>query len=207
MRKQEVMSERTLRACALVLLFSFSCGICCGARAETWSQRPFQYVAVDQGVRDVLREMATAVAVPIEISDAVRGQAHGRWAEMGAGEFLGRFARDYGLDWFYDGSLLSVSASSETATRLLPLHGVQVTALRSGLAAAGLLDTRFGLRDGPVPDIAMVSGPPRFVAIVQQSLDAVAAPQRPAVAAAPPASGGQHLTIYHGSQQPVVVTF
>lgn len=197
---------RNVRACAMSALFIFAFGIWSRAGAETWSQKPFQYVAVDQDVRDVLRELSTAASVPIEMSDAVRGQAHGRWSEMGAGEFLSRFAHDYGLDWYYDGSLLSVSASSETKTRLLSLHGVQVDALRSGLVSAGLLDERFGLRDGPVPDTAMVTGPPHFVAIVQQSVEAAAPTHLPTVAP-PAASAVERLTIYHGSQRPVVVTF
>lgn len=197
---------RNARACALSLLFMLGCSIWSDARAESWSQKPFQYVAVEQDVRDVLRELSVAASVPIEMSDAVRGQAHGRWSEMGAGEFLSRFAHDYGLDWYFDGSLLSVSASSETTTRLLPLHGVQIDRLRSGLVASGLLDGRFGLRDGPVPDTAMVTGPPRFVAMVQQSVEA-AAPSHPPPPTAPQAPAVEHLTIYHGSQRPVVVTF
>ncbi len=190
----------------LAVLFSMAAGVSVEARADIWSQKPFQYVAVDQDIRDVLRELSSAVSVPIELSDAVRGQAHGRWSEMDAGDFLSRFAHDYRLDWYYDGSLLSVSALSETATKLISLHGVQIGALRSGLVSAGLMDERFGLRDGPMPDTAVITGPPRFVSIVQQSLDAVVPPHPQATAAQVPAAA-QRLTIYHGSQRPVVVTF
>lgn len=204
MLMREGSTGRKVRACAVASVLWL--GAWSDAEAQAWSQKPFQYVAVEQDVRDVLHELSVAASVPIELSDAVRGQAHGRWSEMGAGEFLSRFAHDYGLDWYYDGSLLSVSASSETTTRLMPLHGMRVDTLRSGLVASGLLDERFGVRNGPVPDTAMVTGPPHFVAIVQQSVDAFAAP-RPSAETPPAASAAERLTIYHGSQRPVVVTF
>lgn len=200
------ITTRIVRACALAVLFGFGPGAGSGAWAQAWSQKPFQYVAVDQDVRGVLHELSVAASVPIEMSDAVRGQVHGRWSEMGAGEFLSRLAHDNGLEWYYDGSLLAVSAASENTTKLLPLHGIQVAALRSGLATTGLLDGRFGLRDGPISDTAMVTGPPRFIALVQQSLDA-APPPHPAGPATPGDTAVEHLTIYHGSQRPVVVTF
>lgn len=206
MQMRQRRRGRAVRACALAALFILAVAARSGARAD-WSHRPFQYVAVDQDIRDVLRELSSAVSVPIEMSDAVRGQAHGRWAQMDAVDFLGRLAHDYRLDWYYDGAMLSVSASSETATRLLPLHGMQLAALRAGLASAGLLDERFGLRDGPLPDTAMVTGPPRFVSIVQQTLEAASPPQRPGPQPAAPLPAGERLTIYHGSQRPVVVTF
>lgn len=171
-------------------------------RARPWSQQPFQYIALDQDIRDVLRELSAAVSVPVEMSDAVRGQARGRWDGPDAGHFLSRFAQDYGLDWYFDGSLLAVSAVSETATRVLPLHGVAMEPLRAGMASAGLLDSRFGLRAGPSPDTALVSGPPRFVSVVQQSIDAEQ-PAHETVRVAP----AERVTIFHGSQRPVVVTF
>lgn len=167
-----------------------------------WGRKSFQYVAVDQGLRDVLHELSAVAAVPIDVSDAVRGQVRGRWPEMPAREFLDQLARTYALEWYFDGSLLSVSASSEDATRLLPLHGVELERLRSGVETAGLMDQRFGLRAGPVAEVAVVSGPPHFIAMVQQSLDAISASDgaRPRQKLTPEAaSAEQRLVVFRGS--------
>lgn len=167
-----------------------------------WARRPFQYVAVDQGVRDVLRELsaAAAAAVPIDVSDAVRGQVRGRWPEMPAGEFLEQLARTYALECYFDGSMLAVSALSENQTRLLPLRGIELERLHDGLAAAGLMDERFGLRRGPMAEVALVSGPPRFIAMAQQALDAMVASDnarpRPKPAAEP---AEQRIAVFRGS--------
>lgn len=153
----------------------FWCGAAHAAVDEDWASKPFHYVAVDQNLRDVLRELSIAAAVPVKVSDLVSGQAHGRWPDTTMGELLGQLARTYALEWYFDGSLLSVSASSEDETRLVSLHGAGLEKLRAGLTAAGLLDARFTLRAGPAPDVALVSGPPRYLAVVQETLDAIVA--------------------------------
>ena len=136
------------------------------------------------------------------MSDAVHGQVRGRWPEMPAGEFLEQLARTYALDWYFDGSLLSVSASSENETKLLPLHGVKLEQLRDGLVTVGLMDQRFGLRAGPVAEVALVSGPPRFTAMVQQSLDVIAASDAASQRVRPapePVPAEQRLAVFRGS--------
>lgn len=189
-----------LIAATLMLVWCTAASAAAAAGPGNWVQKPFQYVAVDQGLRDVLHELSAAAAVPIEMSDAVRGQVRGRWPEMPAGEFLGELARTYALEWYFDGSLLSVSALSEDETRLLPLHGVELEQLREGLVAAGLMDQRFGLRTGPAAGVALVSGPPRFTAMVQQSLDAISASNsaRPRPVAEP-APEERRLAVFRGS--------
>lgn len=185
---------------AMTLILSWCVTASAATMSGNWARKPFQYIAVDQGLRDVLRELSAVAAVPIEVSEAVRGQVRGRWPEMPAGEFLDQLARTYALEWYFDGSLLSVSAMSEDETKLLPLHGVELERLRDGLASAGLMDLRFGLRAGPVAGVALVSGPPRFNAMVQQSLDAIRAADdarpRPGPAAAP---AEQRLAVFRGS--------
>lgn len=188
------------RAAAMVLVFAWGFAGSAAAMPGDWASRPFQYVAVDQGVRDVLRELSAAAAVPIDVSDAVRGQVRGRWPEMSAGEFLDVLARTYALQWYFDGAMLTVSALSENQTKLLPLHGVELERLRDGLATAGLMDERFGLRSGPVAEAALVSGPPRFVAMAQQALEAMVASDnarpRPKPAVEPTE---QRIAVFRGS--------
>ena len=187
---------------AAILTFVWCSAAIAEVGPRSWARKSFQYVAVDQGLRDVLHELSAAAAVPIDVSDAVRGQVRGRWPEMPAGEFLDQLARTYALEWYFDGSLLSVSALSEDETRMLPLHGVELERLRHGLEAAGLMDQRFGLRAGPAAGVALVSGPPRFTALVQQSLDAIAASDAarpPSKLPAEAAPMEQKLAVFRGS--------
>lgn len=186
----------------LAIAGSSWCGAAHAAVDEGWARKPYHYVAVDQSLRDVLRELSIAAAVPIKVSDLVSGQAHGRWPDTTMGEFLGQLAKTYALEWYFDGSLLSVSASSEDETRLVALHGAGLEKLRAGLTTAGLMDTRFTLRAGPTPDVALVSGPPRFVAVVQEAMDAIVASSNisgPSQPRATIASTEQRITVFRGS--------
>lgn len=171
--------------------------------ADGWFHKPFQYVAVDQGLRDVLAEMAMTAEVAIDVSEAVHGQVHGRWGTMQAGEFLNRLCQTYGLVWYFDGSLLSVSTVSENVTRLLPLRGITLAQLREGMAAAKLMDTRFELRDGPAKGTAVIAGPPRFVLMAKQSLDAIAEAVPPEIKVSVPnvpVAAEHRVAVLRGSQ-------
>lgn len=178
----------SLAKSAVALLFALS-PICAGsvvAGERDWAQKPFGYVAIDQSLRDLLREFAAAVAVPLDVSDAVRGQVSGRWPEMPADRFLGALTRSERLESYFDGATLFVSAASENASRMLPLHGATLDQVGRGLEHAGWLDDHFSVRPGPTPGVALVSGPPRFLSVVQQTIDAIADTPTPTVAQASP---------------------
>ena len=167
----------------------------CWAAEPNWPAAPYEYVVVDQDLRTVLTQFGANTGLRIALSDAVQGRVHGRTPAAPAKDILNGLAQSFGLDWYYDGAVISVSAASEAETHLLPLQGVSFARLRSGLAAADLLDRRFQLRAGVGPDVALVSGPPRYVAMVRQGLAALAA-DKPA---APQAAPGQTLVVFRGS--------
>lgn len=178
------------------------------ARADVpgWPSAPYRYAVVDQDLRVVLQEFGRNLGLRVALSDAVQGRVRGRLPELPPEQFLDHLARAFGLDWYFDGSVLSVSASSEAQTRFVKLRGLSVAALRDGLRRAGLLDARFALRAGPSADIAMVSGPPRYVALVEQSAAAIADDRPPPLPAPPPqaASLAASLVVFRGAQASVV---
>lgn len=138
-----------------------------------WPSAPYDYVVVDQDLRTVLTQFGANTGLRITLSDAVQGQVRGRLPSVPPKEFLDNLAQSFGLDWYFDGAVISISAASEAQARLLPLQGVGFAKLRNGLVSAGLIDPRFQLRPGVSPDIALVSGPPRYVALVQQAVTAL----------------------------------
>lgn len=169
------------------------------AAEPAWPNAVYSYLVVDQDLRAVLQEFGVNLDLRLVLSDAVQGHVRGRLPELPPRQFLDHLARVYGLDWYYDGLVLSVSAASEAATHLLPLKGVSADQLESGLAAAGLLDKRFPLHAGPTPDTALVSGPPRYVGLVEQSLKAMLAEHVPPTTQSQPAALPATLVIFRGS--------
>lgn len=150
------------------------------AARDDWRGRPFEYAVVDQELRDVLIELGKRVGLNAVVSDGVRGRVRGRLARGTAVETLDRLAAIYGLDWFTDGSTLHVSAVGEAVSRLVDLGGVPPAQLDSALRTLGVLDQRWPIRGSdPSLGMAMVSGPPRYVALVEQTLSVLARRPRP----------------------------
>lgn len=167
----------------------------CVAAEPNWPTAPYEYVVVDQDLRTVLTQFGANTGLRIALSEAVQGRVHGRTPAAPARDILNGLAQSFGFDWYYDGAVIWVSAASEAETHILPLQGVSFARLRSGLTAADLLDRRFQLKAGIGPDIAIVSGPPRYIAMVKQAVAALSA-DKPT---APKVEPEQTLVVFRGS--------
>jgi type III secretion protein C len=147
------------------------------AGAPDWSSKPYEYLIVDQDLRTVIGEFGKNVGVRTAISAEVQGRVRGSLPRSSASVFLESLSRSYGLDWYFDGATLFISATSEAQTRILELHEQTFEGVAAGLARAGLSDARYGFRPGPTAATAIVSGPPRFVELVMASVS-VLTPKR-----------------------------
>lgn len=174
---------------------AFLGGHAASAAEPAWPHMTYDYVVVDQDLRAVLQQFGSNVGLRVVVSEAVQGRVRGRLPPLPPRQFLDHLSQAYGLDWFFDGAVLAVSASSETETRFLALQGLDARGLEDGLRAADLLEPRFAVRPGPGPETAMVSGPPRYVKLVQEAAGALAG--RPAAAQAP--AGSVIVTVFRGA--------
>ncbi len=154
--------------------------------AAPWEARRFDYAVVDQDLREVLTEFGRRVGLSVAISDAVRGRVRGRLPALPARALLEQLAAMHGFDWFSDGVTLHVSASSEAVSRLVELGRVSPRALAAALGGLGIVDERWPIRiaSGGL-GLAILAGPPRYVALVEQTLAALARREAPAAAPAP----------------------
>lgn len=153
-----------------------------------WFERPFQYVVINQDVRGILTEFGRNIGVPVILSDKVggrvRGEVVGRAKSPGnrpsAGEFLNQLAEANALTWYFDGSILYLSADQEFSTQLIEVGTLSPEAVVTELKRLSLLDERFSVRSAGNAGLLSVSGPPAFIAIVRQVVDKMRPP--PAVA-------------------------
>jgi type III secretion protein C len=91
----------------------------------------------------------------------------------------------YGFNWFVYSGTLFVSPASAMTTRSISAMGSSITALRDALLELGVLDPRFGWGELADQGIALVSGPPAYVKLVQRM-----------VAALPLGAGGQQVAVF-----------
>jgi type III secretion protein C len=202
----------TLRAAALACA-AFLLARGADAAPLTLPDAPYNYTVIDQDLGAALQEFGANLGVKVNISPEVKGRIQGRIPEGRPQAFLDRLATNYNLEWYYDGSVLYVTSARESRTQLLVLNPIGFDALKGALDALQISDARFPVRPSPGKGVVMVSGPPRYVVLIEQTLAGLVAeeqarpkPAPPATAAlsAPPPPRATVLTVFRGSSTTIL---
>ena len=172
--------KRLIPAC--VLVFSVA-GM--AHAVPLWPPAPYSQYAKDESLQDVLRQFASGFSLGLNVAPGVAGTVNGKFNANTPTEFMDRLGGVYGFNWFVYSGTLFVSPSSALATRAISAMGSSITALREALLQLGVLDTRFGWGELPEQGIALVSGPPAYVDMIQRT-----------VAALPLGTGGQQVAVF-----------
>ena len=135
-----------------------------------WRLPLYSLNARQMDVRSALETFGVAEGVPVIMSDAVSGVFSGNFTDMPAAEFLGRMATVHNLVWYYDGASIYVNASGETTSMLLDLKYMKAAEVLSMLRELGVEDSRFPIKTAQDGELIMVSGPPRYVQLVAETI-------------------------------------
>lgn len=137
-----------------------------------WGAKVAEYVVVDQDLRAALAEISSHLGVPAHISDEVKGRIHEKLPALPAKALLQELSGRYGITWYFDGSGLYFSALKESTSQILSIGQVSFPFLQRQLEELGVLDERFELRFSEAGRIVYASGPPRYLELVRQGLEA-----------------------------------
>ena len=140
------------------------------AADQRWDKEAYPYTIIDQDVRHAAAELGRNLGVGVDLSDEVEGRLRGPWTSATVGDFLDRVAADLDAEWFFDGRRFQVSSASETVSRVLPLGGIEAEAWQSSLEKLGLRNERFPITIDPDQNVALVSGPPKYVSLIIEAL-------------------------------------
>ena len=158
--------KRTLLLAAAAL-----CGTLFGeTNSVPWRLPLYSLNARQMEVRSALETFGVAEGVPIIMSEAVTGVFSGSFADVPATEFLDRLATVHNLVWYYDGATIFVNASSETTSMLLDLKYMKAGDVLAMLRELGVEDRRFPIKTAQNGELIMVSGPPRYVQLVAETI-------------------------------------
>jgi type III secretion protein C len=142
----------------------------------SWFATPYAYVLVEQDVRAALEEFGHNLGLIVVLSDKVRGKSRSNIRGESAGEFLTLLCDSNGLGWYFDGNVLYLSTDGETDTRLFKAQGQNLEQLQDYLASLDVYGKQMSVRAGPDGDELFVSGPPAYLAMVQQHVNHQQAP-------------------------------
>ncbi len=170
----------------MILATALSLGLAAGAQAApNWPNVPYSYYARDENLQTLLREFAGGFSLSLQMGPNVTGTVNGKFNANTPTEFLDRLGGVYGFNWFVYAGTLFVSRTNDMKTRSVSAMGSSISALRQALQQLGVLDPRFGWGELPDQGIALVSGPPGYVDLVERT-----------VAALPMGAGGQQVAVF-----------
>lgn len=143
-----------------------------------WFAKPYAYVLVEQDVRAAVKEFGHNLDLIVVLSDAVRGKSRGNVRGETAGDFLNLLCDSNGLNWYFDGNILYLGADNEITTRLFKSPGLDLERLQDYLASLDVYGKQMSVRRSPNGDELFVSGPPAYLAMIQQHVDHQQPPAR-----------------------------
>jgi len=149
----------------LALSFALTAGSA-SAASDEWRTERFNIVVRDQGIGDVLKQFGALAGVPVVLSGAIDSRMSARFEGATGEQIVEAIAREYALDWRFDGRRIEISTNDEQVSRILDMGGVKHAELVKALEALDAYESRFPISavDG---ELGMIVGPPRYVAIVE----------------------------------------
>ena len=153
----------------IVLVVGLASAIAPAAQIH-WKLPKYTLVARDMDLRVALDSFAVAEGLSVVMSDNVVGSFSGNFKDVAPGEFLEKIATIHNLMWYYDGAALYICGAGEIQTLLIDLKYMKAGELRNLLGELGVEDARFPLKTASNDELIMVSGPPRYVMLVAETI-------------------------------------
>ena len=146
--------------------------VLCGVEGAEipWKLPTYTLVARDMDLRVAFDTFAVAQGLSVVMSESVHGVFSGDFRDVPPAEFLDKIAITHNLIWYYDGAALYIYGSGEIATLLLDLRYMKASEVRVMLSELGVEDARFPLKTTSNDELMMVSGPPRYVSLVAETV-------------------------------------
>ncbi len=137
-----------------------------------WRTEKFAYVTKGQAVRDFLRQFGSSQGLTVVVDPAVEGTVVGNF-NLTPQSMLEFVSTTFGLIWYFDGNVLYVYPSSEARSQILRLNYTTSDRLRQTLTKLGVTDKRYPITFDASANTALVSGPKRYVELVEQTAHAL----------------------------------
>lgn len=135
-----------------------------------WKTQSYTFTARNMSIRDVLTSFAMAQNINVIIAPTVEGLVSGDFRGMKPDMFLEQICSINNLLWYFDGSAIYFYRAGDIQSMLVDLKFMKASEVREMLGELGVEDTRFPLMTTSKDELVMVSGPPRYVELVQDMI-------------------------------------
>ena len=136
----------------------------------SWKTPTYSLVARDMPLRQALDSFGVAQGMSVVMSKQVAGNLSGDFKDLAPQEFLDRISTTHNLIWYYDGTALYVYGAGEITSSLMELQYMRDGNVIRLLHELGLEDRRFPIRSTSNGELILVSGPPRYVQLIAETI-------------------------------------
>lgn len=126
-----------------------------------------QYYVLAQDIRGALRDVSTQIGVPIIAASNIKGKAAAGKYEGKARDVLDSLASDLNLHWYYDGRSIYVTGVQDSVMHVVRLTNFSYDNLHQALKLIKVDTEQFPIKFDEANNMAVVYGPPRYVATVE----------------------------------------
>lgn len=134
-----------------------------------WNNQRVELSADNEALAPFLLRLFARLRIPAVASEAVSGRVSGNFNQR-AEVLFRELADSYGLTWYYDGATMHLYALAEIESRMLALEPTAAGRMNKLLADLQILDARFPLRVAATEGYLVVSGPPRYLARIEETV-------------------------------------
>ena len=138
-----------------------------------WVPVPYSFVAEGESLSNILINFGANYDASVIVSAQVNDVVSGRFEQDDPKLLLQQLSSLYGLIWYYDGAVLYVFKATEMQSRLLKLNQVNERELNRALKQSGIWESRFGWKPENGGKIVYISGPSRYLELVEQTAQAL----------------------------------
>ena len=135
-----------------------------------WRNPTYTLLARQMNVREAFDGFAIAQGLSVVMSEGVAGSFSGDFRNVPSQQFLEQVCTMHNLTWYYDGAAIYVYAAGEIMTTLTDLAYMKVDDVLKLLRELGVEDSRFPIKTASDGEIILVSGPPRYVELILQTI-------------------------------------
>ncbi|MEK8030867.1 type III secretion system outer membrane ring subunit SctC [Ideonella sp. DXS29W] len=153
-----------------------ACGVAHAAELRWANAKPVRIVASEKKLADFLRELAASQGTTAVVDPKIDGVISGTFGGGRSGNarsVLEAVCSNYGLTWYYDGSLLFIELAADARNEVLPILGSNAPRIADTLNKLQVWDKRYPLVISQNENSVFVSGPKRYVEMVRQIVKSI----------------------------------
>ncbi|WP_172806821.1 type III secretion system outer membrane ring subunit SctC [Endozoicomonas arenosclerae] len=136
-----------------------------------FGDRPYAYYGSGEDLVEAIQNFAASYYVPVVIAEDVIGEVNGKIGPLTPVDFLDHMANIYGFIWYFDGHSLYIYSGSSAQQKIISLEYMTTKGFKKTLKKVGIWDGRFFWKEQSKDGLVYVSGPPRYIEMVNQTAE------------------------------------